>query len=437
VPIDFTKQYDVFEGITFNENVGILSGTEDPTVVDITDGGTPIPITTLYLRTGTPNPEIYIKTDTGVNDWEFLSAAAGGGTAGDVPAVLARRSTNLPITNAFTTITFDTTDFENYPTIVDHDDVTNTSRITVKEDGLYEFYFQASGLLFTANGELFMQIETRLIKNGVLVAIPGVAVSSSGYSGGQASRSEVNSPNTNIILDLLADDYIEVQIRFLILNGATGVVGSAVNDSIFWATKQSGARGTDGTDGTDGEAGPPGSGSSINVYDEGTVVPNSPFTELNFIGDAVTATDAGGGRTDITITGGQVDFDRQKAQTTTTFVTTSTTLVDITSTTLTTKNLGGTGHYIITYSCEFQSNKDDKFIQFSLSVGGAALLSQRTTGVGGKNVSWRNFSMTHLAPSVASGTIIKMRVLTENGEALTVASRELVIDGVLSSNVLP
>ena len=424
----------MFEGITFNENVGILSGTEDPTVVDITDGGTPIPITTLYLRTGTPNPEIYIKTDTGVNDWEFLSAAAGGGTAGDVPAVLARRSTNLPITNAFTTITFDTTDFENYPTIVDHDDVTNTSRITVKEDGLYEFYFQASGLLFTANGELFMQIETRLIKNGVLVAIPGVAVSSSGYSGGQASRSEVNSPNTNIILDLLADDYIEVQIRFLILNGATGVVGGAVNDSIFWATKQSGARGTDGTD---GEAGPPGSGSSINVYDEGTVVPNSPFTELNFIGDAVTATDAGGGRTDITITGGQVDFDRQGVQTGTLFGTTSQTFVDITGSTLTTKNLGDTGHYIITFSCEFEYDKGDKYIDFALNVGGATVLAEKTAGTAGKNVSWRNFSMTHLAPNVASGTIIKMQVLTQNGDDLFIVSRELVIDGVLSSNVLP
>jgi hypothetical protein len=133
---------------------------------------------------------------------------------------------------------------------------------------------------------------------------------------------------------------------------------------------------------------------------------------------------------------GEVDFDRQQVQTNTDFATSSQTPVDITSTTLTTKNLGDVGHYIVRYSCEFEYNQDSEFLQFSLSVGGATVLEERTAGVGGKNVSWRNFSMTHLAPSVASGTVIKMQVLTEDGEDLVIASRELVIDGVLSDSIL-
>ena len=359
-----------------------------------------------------------------------------GGVSGDVPAALARRTTAMPITNAFVTITFDTTDLENDDTVIDHDNVTNTSRITVKETGLYEIYFQASGLEFTANGEGFYSIESRLIKNGVLVAIPGADIVSSGYTGGAATTTEVNAPNSNIILELVANDYLEVQIRFVVLNGQTGTVGSATADSTFWVAKLAGAKGDAGTDGTDGAAGPTGSGVNINVYEEGTIVPNSPFSELNFIGDAVTATDAGAGRTNITITGGQVDFDRQGVQTLTTFATSSPTTVDITGSTLTTKDLGAVGDYVITFSCEYQAAKNDRSMTCSIDVGGSIVYTLRATGDEDKGSNWRNFSMTHLEPAVAFGTIIKAVVLSENSEAITIETRQLVIDGVLSSNVL-
>jgi hypothetical protein len=78
-----------------------------------------------------------------------------------------------------------------------------------------------------------------------------------------------------------------------------------------------GADGADGVDGDDGAAGPPGSGTTINVYEEGTIVPNSPFSELNFIGASVTATDAGSGRTDITVTGGADELVKISANDTT------------------------------------------------------------------------------------------------------------------------
>jgi hypothetical protein len=43
-----------------------------------------------------------------------------------------------------------------------------------------------------------------------------------------------------------------------------------------------------------------GSGSNINIYDEGTSVPNTPHSSLNFKGTNVTVTDAGSGTADVT-----------------------------------------------------------------------------------------------------------------------------------------
>lgn len=63
-----------------------------------------------------------------------------------------------------------------------------------------------------------------------------------------------------------------------------------------------GATGADGADGADGEDGAPGAGSTVLVKEEGTNITNTPHSAFNFIGTGVTATDAGGGVADITIT---------------------------------------------------------------------------------------------------------------------------------------
>jgi len=78
----FDKQYDPGEGITFNELTGILSGEDDPTVTDITDGRNDIPISTIYIRTGQAEPAIYVKADTGVNDWAFASLVGSNNGSG-------------------------------------------------------------------------------------------------------------------------------------------------------------------------------------------------------------------------------------------------------------------------------------------------------------------------------------------------------------------
>ena len=62
--------------------------------------------------------------------------------------------------------------------------------------------------------------------------------------------------------------------------------------------------GKDGAVGASGPQGPVGSGSTLTIEDEGVNIPNTPHSNLNFVGAGVTATDAGAGVATITIPGG-------------------------------------------------------------------------------------------------------------------------------------
>lgn len=78
----FDKQYDTGEGITFNELTGILSGVDDPTIVDITDGRNDIPISTIYIRSDQPTPEIYVKNGITAIEWILLPLSSNVTTIG-------------------------------------------------------------------------------------------------------------------------------------------------------------------------------------------------------------------------------------------------------------------------------------------------------------------------------------------------------------------
>jgi hypothetical protein len=73
------------------------------------------------------------------------------------------------------------------------------------------------------------------------------------------------------------------------LSGATGPVGPQGIQGI------QGEVGPQGPQGVSGPMGPAGSGSSINLQDEGVIVSGGPFTQLNFTGPLVSATNAGSG----------------------------------------------------------------------------------------------------------------------------------------------
>jgi hypothetical protein len=244
--------------------------------------------------------------------------------------------------------------------------------------------------------------------------------------------------------------------------------------------------------GNDGATGPAGAGSSITIQEEGTPLANTPHSTLNFIGTNIIATDAGGGVTDITIDppagdpdqnlwetivadtgstvantitdslsiiggtgidtaivgdvltitasggGGSTSVDRQQAFSSTDFVTTSMSLVDLTGMTLTTNDLGEAGDYVVTFSCDWESENDDKDNTFAILVDGVEATHRHQTGA--KKNKYNSTSLTYLAEGVAAGTVIKVQVAqgdTDSGtDELTITCKQLVIDGVGESNVI-
>lgn len=100
------------------------------------------------------------------------------------------------------------------------------------------------------------------------------------------------------ILSLNPGDQLKVQGR--VTQGASSL-HTVAHGSSFTAFSVRGQKGEDGIDGQDGAPGPPGSGSTLLIQDEGSYIANTPHTTLNFKGNTVTVTDAGGGVADIDI----------------------------------------------------------------------------------------------------------------------------------------
>jgi hypothetical protein len=194
------------------------------------------------------------------------------GTIGDLSAVQARRSTvlnGIPLT--WTDLNFDTTDFENDSTVIEHLAPGTPDRIEVKEAGTYEIYY-----FLSADDE----VQGRVRINDSVV-IPGTTQ----QSGDPGDSNNVVTPlSVKVYATLAANDFLTVQIQ------AATTAENLFTDALFLVKKLEGAQ---------GEQGLPGSGTEIIVNDEGALL--GTFDTLNFTGTGVTATDAGGGVADITV----------------------------------------------------------------------------------------------------------------------------------------
>jgi hypothetical protein len=133
-----------------------------------------------------------------------------------------------------------------------------------------------------------------------------------------------------------------------------------------------------------------------------------------------------------------VTIDRQKRDTSIPFVTTSRTLVNLNGMTLTTKDLDGLGSYVITFSCIYKHEGEDKNCRFSMNVDGVEVAFG--VAVGFKNGKRGSFSITHKENAVAAGTVIKIQVsqasIDTAVDELTITGRHLVVDGVKGALVL-
>jgi len=135
----------------------------------------------------------------------------------------------------------------------------------------------------------------------------------------------------------------------------------------------------------------------------------------------------------------RLSVDRQMASATSTITTTSTTFVTMTNMSLTTNNLGGTGTYMIHFSGYCYNSNRNNSVRTELSIGGTPITAtERVISMvslnGGQNTE-STIAISYLATGITSGTNISV-LWNVDGNTGTFFNRQLVIDGVLSSNIV-
>jgi phage-related tail fiber protein len=218
-------------------------------------------------------------------------------TSADQALIELTNTNTSSITTAFTSMVWNTTILNNSASNYTW---TSGSNITILQAG----YYQVSYSLPVASRGASRTITSQLVRNAAVV-------SGTTCVGTFASNTTDTITQTSVIL-CAANDVIAVQLKtstgtdtlstganinIVKLTGAVGPVGPQGIQGI------QGPTGPQGSTGVAGPAGPAGSGSSINVRDENVILTSGPFTELNFTGGLVTASNGGSGKADINISG--------------------------------------------------------------------------------------------------------------------------------------
>ena len=284
-----------------------------------------------------------------------------GGSVGDLPVVQARRTTTYAMTGTATNITFDATDVENQPGVVEHDN-TNTDRLVAKEAGLY---LAAFGLNWSSNGLCSAEFKMRLNNSS---DIPGGGVVPVER---EPDDDTPDDPVTRLCLVVLsANDFITLS--------AERLTGSGTNLTVNTTLQLIKLRGTQGPQG------PAGAGSTVIVQDEGVNVPNTPHSTLDFQGDGVVVTDGGSGKAIVTVDqGGVVHYDER-----TTLLTNGSSSF-FTYLATTTPSLEA-GNYIISWNVLARMNVTNDDIEIRVEVDN----TQAITNPGGDGIICEEFKDT-------------------------------------------
>ena len=312
-----------------------------------------------------------------------------GAAASALPAVQARRTTNLVLTTSFADATMDTTDEETNSAVLEHDSV-NTDRILIKETGLYLVSYSISVDLFNAANSISSNVNGQVRKNDTTV-LPGSEYRKGDHWSFSTSISEDAHLGPAFLASLTAGDFLTPQFKF------SDDTGTLTIEKLHMMVVK--------LQGTKGDQGIAGSGTSITVKEDGTNVANTPHTALNFA-EGVVASDSGAGVA--TIQGGLIktDFTELSADTTTT----STTHVDLLSLSYT-KVLASSA-LLIHVSAACSINASDRFTRFRLQIDGVTkrgfAIETGTTGEGDSG------GLVMKVTGLASGTrTIKVQWLTE------------------------
>jgi len=252
--IELTESEDLINNVS-NGNIGINDGTNDLNIVDALQ---------------------HLNFESEYQDLQ-QDASITGSVSTDLACVNVSNDNIVSINSNWTNSYFPSTDFENKPSIIEHD-TSNTDRILIKEDGVYTIgvYFQSR-----MNNPTLDKCYYRILKNDTTV------ISLERYQ--NLYRNEIHSFADNITRTFIAGDYVTVQTK-------TDGNDADIIKSSFNVTKQEGVKGDTGLPG----------GTTVNILDDGnTIVQNSD--KLNFIGN-VTVSDAGNSQADINIVGNSHEF---------------------------------------------------------------------------------------------------------------------------------
>jgi len=237
---------------------------------------------------------------------------------------------------SFADIDWDVTSVQNDTATIEHN-TTNTERIDIKETGLYLLSYAVS----VDDGDPGEDVVSfQILANGLTV-VPG-------SKRDVTFKDSMHDISNILTAELTAGDYITVQ------HEGEGIKTLEVTSN-FTVTRLKGLRGvtgTSGVDGTDGLPGLPGGGTNITVASDGVAIPNTPHSQLNFIGDFGVA-DAGGGTADLTLNLPVFGTEYDRAESIGLTTTTSTTFIN--KATLTVNNLVG-GDYRIAISYGWNHN---------------------------------------------------------------------------------
>jgi hypothetical protein len=183
---------------------------------------------------------------------QAVSASYAPYSTGNLAVAQARRTTSYTLTATPTSITFNTTDVENQPSVVSHDN-TNTDRIYVYSTGLYSIHYHCD----VAQGTTTNDFEFAVIKNVSTI------LSGSLIAGKNSSTDKMTVGITSQEL-LTSGDYISLAARYVASSGGI------VNNAVLSVTKMEGVAGPQGPSGS---AGTPGGVTSIIAGTNVTISP--------------------------------------------------------------------------------------------------------------------------------------------------------------------
>lgn len=164
---------------------------------------------------------------------------------------------------------------------------TPSAEVTVNRDDTFILIATVATEITTGTSRSDSEMRVQIDTGSGYVTAPGTQLVIYNRTASQGKGAVTKA----FVIDLSSGDKVKVQARRL--SGGSTVALQAGSELVISTTR-----------GPQGPAGPSGD-NTVDVEDEGSAV--GTFDTLNFTGAGVTATDAGGGVTDITIPGGSVD----------------------------------------------------------------------------------------------------------------------------------